>query len=1179
MADRISLEDWPRGNSAIDGDEQLKLLPTGYERNPVENQVVASANLAGAEQRDKTRCCRWLIVAALGGTFLLCAALRDSTHDPRGLISGSNAAAAVLGVDRVLVGGPSSANSQMARATSTCELINDRFQHGTRAGTSLTSAGVLTHQFDFERDDTPWLPGPGPCDSNPGGWCAEEDRVSCSLLNAAVSIQNGVINLYISPPESSTPNVQPGGVILRPMSTRVQCMFSRDGGTYNRRDRGCGCPISVALPCNSSCVAPHPPSGQCAWPAPAVSQMLQSMDRHCSTNDPSCTYNEIVLDPQQWKSDLPHTIEAFFFPSSIHCDDSCVQQARSAHARFSERYPGSAVPLLILNVNGSDRPFSVDESSIAMSAHETSTAGTDSSSEISPTRDGNLKSALMGLPGSAIFERGTEVWNTLLPQANTSFVYQCRSTADVVSVVQYARSHGMTIRVRAGGHSYTGESTCRSEKNSLGCIVADIRGINTLQVLESAHNGATTAVVGAGILTGDLLHELDLSGYYAVTGTCGSVGYAGLCLGGGIGLLSRQHGLAADQVVSMQVVTPDGQIRTVNATHFPDLFYALRGAGKGNFGIVTSFTIKIFPTNSEQFWAYRWIVCGNGCRSAAEQQIAADVLHQWSTWVATADRRVYSQAAFGGSSALSMKFSILFHTSGSEAEKDAAIPAWVPRNAMEPEVHWPDGSGTPEGMKRWTAQNPMSWSQAYRLYKDCGPRLGMAAVHSRYGFTPLSRLAARALVDAVSTFDGSRCKCNWADVLIDGLGGAINDIPTDATAFPHRSAVFQMQYNVKVTETQIGGANLQVCSDWLNRVYLACNGSISNRAYANYPDLDLSDWQHEYYGENYARLQTIKSTFDPTDTLDGSGVQGIEAVNSTESRFISMVDRQTNVENDRAVMSPDVRNRPVVDVINHRFVTGAAVDDVARAGIVIHQFDDTSDPESGQKWMPCPKICWGSPCYCAKHGDRFSASLLSSQSPPADCSVGDCVPWSSRRQFGLFKDSRGMYSGGFVLAPSRLNLLCSYPGDGGTMTRLCLDEHGNPLNPGHPCVPGCGCQDSEPTPCDNSCAAPPPPTTMHHQCAWPADELSHMLHVQQGHGEGTGTPYNELILSASTWVANLPGSIEAVFYPAGCGPECEAAARQTHAAFIARYPEAASTTPLLELDVTNWTMPFTVAAN
>eukprot|EP01050_Picozoa_sp_SAG11_P012151 SAG11_NODE_1334_length_5178_cov_10.938374_3_plen_321_part_00 len=235
--------------------------------------------------------------------------------------------------------------------------------------------------------------------------------------------------------------------------------------------------------------------------------------------------------------------------------------------------------------------------------------------------------------------------------------------------------------------------------------------------------------------------------------------------------------------------------------------------------------------------------------------------------------------------------------------------------------------------------------------------------------------------------------------------------------------------------------------------------------------------------------------------------------------------------------------------INRRFASAMASSNLSSAGVIIHQFDGidgSAGEQPAQVWLPCPKSAWGKPTWCAKFSDRESCSIIGAKSPPQPDGA-----------IGIFQSAAGVVTGGFVLAPRHTTLLCSYPGDGGTMTRVCLDEKGQPLHPGQRCVPGCECQDTAPRPCNNSCAAPPPsPPIPHHQCAWAAPDLSQML--EQWYGGHGGGAYNELVIDTTGYVANLPASIEAIFYPTGCGAPCENSkvtsdAKAAHMAFQKQY--------------------------
>jgi cellulose synthase/poly-beta-1,6-N-acetylglucosamine synthase-like glycosyltransferase len=230
----------------------------------------------------------------------------------------------------------------------------------------------------------------------------------------------------------------------------------------------------------------------------------------------------------------------------------------------------------------------------------------------------------------------------------------------------------------------------------------------------------------------------------------------------------------------------------------------------------------------------------------------------------------------------------------------------------------------------------------------------------------------------------------------------------------------------------------------------------------------------------------------------------------------------------------------VVDQINSRFVEGTAAPDVAAAGVVIHQFGGSMhrDPE---KWLPCSKPEWCDRRGSADVSNVISSSIISKMSPEAICTDKQCVKWTSERQFGIF----GHEKGGFVFKPELIQVLCSYPGDGNTAHRVCLDANGDP-DPkyhGKPCVGGCVClskpdpehdppigvEPGAPLDCDNSCPTPNhTPPEQHHQCMWSKDQLADMLKCQEmprnasDRCEGAGSTYNELVVDAKTMVDHLP---------------------------------------------------------
>src|SRR5260221_3408468 len=165
-------------------------------------------------------------------------------------------------------------------------------------------------------------------------------------------------------------------------------------------------------------------------------------------------------------------------------------------------------------------------------------------------------------------------------------IAQCRTAHGVSLAVQWARQHEFPLCGHGGGHSYEGFSSCSG-------LVISVRQVNAV-VIDSANQ---TARIGAGALLGDVAEALFAQKFALPAGTCKPVGIAGLTLGGGHGLASRKFGLTCDNLLAAHLVDAGGNELDASATENPDLFWALRGGGGGNFGIVTEFTFKLHPVD------------------------------------------------------------------------------------------------------------------------------------------------------------------------------------------------------------------------------------------------------------------------------------------------------------------------------------------------------------------------------------------------------------------------------------------------------------------------------------------------------------------------------------------------------------------------------------------------------
>jgi FAD/FMN-containing dehydrogenase len=186
-------------------------------------------------------------------------------------------------------------------------------------------------------------------------------------------------------------------------------------------------------------------------------------------------------------------------------------------------------------------------------------------------------------PDDATYDEGRRIWNGSIDR-RPALIARCAGLADVISAVRFAREYGQLVAVRSGGHSYPGLSVCD------GGMVIDLGQMKGIRVDPEAR----TARAQAGVLLGDLDREGQAFGLAVPAGIVTHTGLAGLTLGGGIGWLERKYGLTIDQLLSVDVVTAEGEFVRASEEENADLFWGLRGGG-GNFGIVTEFEFRLNP--------------------------------------------------------------------------------------------------------------------------------------------------------------------------------------------------------------------------------------------------------------------------------------------------------------------------------------------------------------------------------------------------------------------------------------------------------------------------------------------------------------------------------------------------------------------------------------------------------
>jgi hypothetical protein len=420
-----------------------------------------------------------------------------------------------------------------------------------------------------------------------------------------------------------------------------------------------------------------------------------------------------------------------------------------------------------------------------------------------------------GAPG---YNAARVVYDTRYDSVKPQAVAFCESLSDVQKTVRWARRHHVHIVPRSGGHSYGGYSTTNG-------VIVDV---SRLHAVSLAANGRAAAGAGAELLS--VYTALGNRGRMIPGGTCPTVGIAGLTQGGGIGLSGRKFGLTSDHLLEATVVLADGTAVVASAHEHPDLYWALRGGGGGNFGIVTRFVFRTHPVGSVSTYSLEWPW------SDAKQVVQA--------WQAFAPHAPDGLSCVLNVNAAAGAASPHITSAGQFFGSEQAL-----RSLLAPLVN----AGTPTAFTTKTR----TFLEAVHYWAGGGTGRATFGAKSSISTAPLSPAGIDVLLQQI---DAKRTSGTGSGiVLLDSWGGAINRVPKAATAFVHRNALFSMQYLAYWDAGAAAAPNLA----WLRRCFAALRPHVSSFAYQNYIDPELPNWQHAYYGTNLARLQQIKRKYDP----------------------------------------------------------------------------------------------------------------------------------------------------------------------------------------------------------------------------------------------------------------------------------------------------------------------------
>jgi FAD/FMN-containing dehydrogenase len=412
-------------------------------------------------------------------------------------------------------------------------------------------------------------------------------------------------------------------------------------------------------------------------------------------------------------------------------------------------------------------------------------------------------------------------------------VLRAADASDVQAAVRWAARNSVPITARSGGHGYAGYASAG------GGLVVDLRRLDGIAVAR----GSRRATVGPGAQLIDVYQRLARAGATIPAGSCPSVGIGGHALGGGMGLAGRRFGLTCDNVTALRIVTADGRLLRCDADTNPDLYWACRGGGGGNFGIVTSFQLRPHAVRNASWFFLSWPWAS-----------AAEALAAWQALAPDTTGRLTSIFSLG-TGASGPVVTALGQYFGSAAQLRALVR---PLNAVAGARLSTGTSSYFALQKRWAGCATRSTTACHTTGTEPGGRLPRArfAAKSDYVAQPLSSAGRAAMVAAIER--RQRAGGGSGALLLDAYGGAINRVADDATAFVHRDVMFGVQELAYFAPSGQAAALA-----WLASTHAALRPYTTGAGYQNYIDPTLANWQSAYYGANYDRLVEVKRRYDP----------------------------------------------------------------------------------------------------------------------------------------------------------------------------------------------------------------------------------------------------------------------------------------------------------------------------
>ncbi len=439
---------------------------------------------------------------------------------------------------------------------------------------------------------------------------------------------------------------------------------------------------------------------------------------------------------------------------------------------------------------------------------------------------GNIKGKVV-LPLDASYDEVREIWNGMIDK-RPAIIVQCQGAGDVVHALAFARRNGLDISIRGAGHNIAGNAICDDG------LMIDLSTMKNVRVDPDRRR----AYVEPGVTLGVFDAAVQAHGLATPIGINSTTGIAGLTVGGGFGWLTRKYGMTVDNLISVEMVTVDGDLIRASEDQNADLFWAIRGGG-GNFGVVTQFEFKLYPVGPE-------ILAG---LIVFPFDQAKQVLTKYREFVESAPEELNVWVVLRKAPPLP------FLPEDVHGREVVVLPIFYSgdieegQKLIEPLRQFGDAHGEHIGVQPF-----VDWQQAFDPLLTPGAR----NYWKSHNFTELSDGALDSIIEFAGKLPSPQC-----EIFVGLIAGAPNRVAPDTMAWGHRDARFVLNVHARWDDAR----DDDTCITWAREFFKSSAPYASAGAYVNFMTEEEGDRVAAAYGANFARLVEIKKKYDPENVL------------------------------------------------------------------------------------------------------------------------------------------------------------------------------------------------------------------------------------------------------------------------------------------------------------------------